>query len=212
MAYVDGKVVAGLHAKQDPQQPVAWTTYLAVDDLDHTIAEAEEAGGHIVVPARDVMELGRFAVIVDNTGGVFGLWQAKEHHGADLVDEVGAMCWNELLTHSYLTAQTFYSMVVEWVYEEVGYGGAFVYSHAKRLDGQVVAGFHQFGPDVPFTAPSFWQVWFRVADADATAAKVAELGGSVLNPPSDSRYGRMATVTGPAGERFGIIAPVPPAQ
>jgi predicted enzyme related to lactoylglutathione lyase len=49
-------------------------------------------------------------------------------------------------------------------------------------------------------------VWFAVTDCDASAAKVTELGGSVLMPPSDMDFGRGAVVADPHGAVFGIGA------
>ena len=47
-------------------------------------------------------------------------------------------------------------------------------------------------------------MWFAVDDCDATAAKVAELGGTIHMPPSDMDFGRGAVVADPHGAVFGI--------
>ncbi len=44
--------------------------------------------------------------------------------------------------------------------------------------------------------------YWEVDDVDASASSVGSLGGSVLAEPSDSPYGRMATVADPAGAQF----------
>ena len=49
---------------------------------------------------------------------------------------------------------------------------------------------------------SYWRAYFNVEDADAAAAKVTELGGTVLAGPEDSPYGRIVTVTDPEGATF----------
>ena len=49
---------------------------------------------------------------------------------------------------------------------------------------------------------SFWRDYINVEDTDATATRVAELGGKVLAGPEDSPYGRIATVTDPEGATF----------
>jgi hypothetical protein len=46
---------------------------------------------------------------------------------------------------------------------------------------------------------------FAVADCDASAERVTTLGGSVMQPPVDTRYGRMALVAGPQGETFSVM-------
>jgi len=55
--------------------------------------------------------------------------------------------------------------------------------------------------------PNHWHVYFAVADADATAAKVTELGGSMLAEPFDTPAGRMAVARDPQGAAFSIIQP-----
>jgi predicted enzyme related to lactoylglutathione lyase len=45
--------------------------------------------------------------------------------------------------------------------------------------------------------PPHWSVNFRVADADAVAARVAELGGRVLLPPTDAAGFRSAVLLDP---------------
>jgi predicted enzyme related to lactoylglutathione lyase len=53
-------------------------------------------------------------------------------------------------------------------------------------------------------------VTFSVADADACAARVAELGGAVLNGPIDVPWSRTAAVRDPAGATFTISQFKPP--
>ena len=45
--------------------PDLWSVYLAVDDAEATAARVTEHGGQVMVPAMDVMALGRMAVVVD---------------------------------------------------------------------------------------------------------------------------------------------------
>jgi predicted enzyme related to lactoylglutathione lyase len=53
-------------------------------------------------------------------------------------------------------------------------------------------------PDVP----SHWSVTFAVDDADATAAKAADLGGKVVAPPFDAPWVRMTVIADPQGATF----------
>src|SRR4051794_27605775 len=59
MFMLDGKIVAGIGPLQNEQQPPVWSTYIAVDDADATVAKAAEAGGQVAMPVLDVMEAGR---------------------------------------------------------------------------------------------------------------------------------------------------------
>lgn len=49
--------------------------------------------------------------------------------------------------------------------------------------------------------------YISVPDADASVAKVAELGGAVVMPPEDTPYGRLAVCTDSTGSTFSIIQP-----
>ena len=53
-------------------------------------------------------------------------------------------------------------------------------------------------PDVP----PHWSVTFAVDDADATAARAAELGGKVTVAPFDAPWVRMTVITDPQGATF----------
>ena len=59
--------------------------------------------------------------------------------------------------------------------------------------------------------PNHWHVYFAVADTDASAAKVTELGGSVIVPPFDTPIGKMAVVTDPQGAVFSLFQASMPA-
>jgi hypothetical protein len=54
-------------------------------------------------------------------------------------------------------------------------------------------------------------VYFGTDDADATAAKAAELGGSIVVPPFDTPVGRIAVLSDPQGAMFSVIKNAPPA-
>src|SRR6476646_2654691 len=57
LAMLKGKPVAGLMPQMQEGQPVAWSTYVAVEDADATAAKVREAGGGVVAEPMDVMEL-----------------------------------------------------------------------------------------------------------------------------------------------------------
>ena len=54
-----------------------------------------------------------------------------------------------------------------------------------------------------------WSVTFATDDADATAAKTAELGGTVVAPPVDAPYSRMTVLCDPQGATFAASMFVP---
>ncbi len=65
----------------------------------------------------------------------------------------------------------------------------------------VVASINPIPGDQPDTPPH-WTVTFAVDDADAAAAKAAELGGRVIVPPFDAPWSRLTILSDPQGATF----------
>ena len=57
MFQLDGKTVAGLGGQMPGTEgmPAFWNTYIAVDDVEGTVAKATAAGGSIVAPPMQIM-------------------------------------------------------------------------------------------------------------------------------------------------------------
>jgi len=196
-ALIDGKSVAGLMS-QPPDQPVAWTTYLKADDADLTHKAVVEHGGQPMTEVIDVMGEGRMIIATDPTGGVFGVWEPGRHIGARLVNEPGTMVWNELSTPNAARAREFYGAVFGL---EIGDPlPDFDYTTIKA-DGRDVGGIFT----VPDAQPD-WRVYFAVADTDATTAIADSNGATVLTPPKDTPFGRMAVIRDPQGAIFALMS------
>ena len=116
MAQLKGKSAAGAYTQMQDERdmgiPPHWTTYITVDDVDATAAKVESAGGKVHVPPFDVFDSGRMTMIEDPTGGVVGLWQAKNHIGSEIVNEPTAFCWAELMTDDVEKAGAFFEEVL----------------------------------------------------------------------------------------------------
>jgi predicted enzyme related to lactoylglutathione lyase len=50
--------------------PPMWGSYVTVDDVDATAKTAEKLGAKLLVPPRDIPDVGRFCVIQDPQGAV----------------------------------------------------------------------------------------------------------------------------------------------
>lgn len=202
IAELRGRPVAGLGPQQNPGPPV-WTTYVNVDDADKVVSKVADAGGMVIVPPMDVMDVGRMAIFADPAGAVIGVWQPKEHKGAGIVNEPGTLAWNELMTTDVAAAKTFYNAVFGW--GEVSHGeGAGAYTEFQVSD-RSIAGMMEKPAEMPAEMPPFWGVYFTVADTDATAKRIAELGGSIMIPPRDIEPGRFAVGVDPTGGAFSVI-------
>jgi uncharacterized protein len=108
----------------------------------------------------------------------------------------GTFSWVDLQTSDQDAAKAFYADLLGWDYEEVPIGDGTTYSMAK-LQGHSVAG---IGPLQGEGMPSHWNCYVTVADADASAARAAELGATLLAEPFDVfDAGRMAAFQDPQG-------------
>ena len=196
-----GKNVAGVGPLMDPNQPAVWSTYISTDDADAAVARAKDAGAQAMVEPMEVMDAGRLAVIAHPSGGVVGLWEPARHTGAELVNEPGALAWNQLHTRDQDGATAFYNAVFGWT--KADFGGAPVFN----LGDRGVAGMMDMPPGTPDQVPAYWMTIFATDDADATAGKAADLGGQVVVPPGDIEgVGRFAVIADPQGVYFGVIA------
>ena len=207
MAMIGGHPVAAI-APQSPElatagAPPMWNTYLAVDSADEAAGKVEAAGGKVGMAPFDVVDAGRMAFVLDPSGAAVALWQANQHIGATLVNEPGTVTWNELITTDP-SAVKFYADVLGMTTSTMDMGGGpyTVFEAGGRMVGGTTA------PQMP-GVPNHWHVYFEVADADAAAAKAAELGGTVIVPPFDIPVGRIAVVGDPQGAVFSIIKSVP---
>jgi predicted enzyme related to lactoylglutathione lyase len=204
----DGQVAA--IAPQSPElkaagAPPMWNTYLAVDSVDDATAKVGPAGGTVAMEPFDVMDAGRMSFVLDPSGAPVALWQANQHIGASLVNEPGTVTWNELITDNP-AAVPFYEQVlgVTTTTMEMGEDKYTMF----HVGGKEVAGSM---PPQMAGVPNHWQVYFAVADADAAAAKIKQLGGSVMVEPFDTPIGKMAVVADPQGAVFSLFQAPPPA-
>jgi predicted enzyme related to lactoylglutathione lyase len=207
-----------------------WNTYVWVDSADESSTNVTAAGGSVVTEPFDVMDAGRMAICMDPEGAAFCIWQAKQHKGAQIVNEPGSVNFNQLNTRDPERAKSFYGAVFGW--ETLGLGGSAL---MWRLPGygdflaqrdpelrkrmaetaaapegfeDVVATLSPIGDDQPET-PAHWSVTFAVDDADATATRAAELGGQVVVAPFDAPWVRMTVITDPQGATFTATKFVP---
>lgn len=201
MCSVGGHDAAGIGPSTTPGTPPAWLTYLATTDADATAAAALEAGGTVLAEPFDVADLGRMAVLADPEGAVLGLWQAGSHIGCSVVNEPGALTWNEAAHRDPDTAQAFYARVFGHRFDHLP-GGGETYRTFSLATGDPVGGMGRVPVD---TVAPHWLTYFAVADSDATVATARRLGASVEAGPFDTEYGRMATLTDPWGATFAVM-------
>jgi uncharacterized protein len=201
MFQLRGRQVAGIGPLMDPSHPPVWSTYISTDDADATAARAKDAGGQAIVEPMDVMDAGRMAMLMHPAGGVVGLWQPGRHTGAQLVNEPGALAWNQLHTRDRDGAAAFYGAVFGWTVGDFGGMGIF------NLGETGIGGLADVPDGTPDEVPAFWLTVFGTDDVDAAAEKTEQRGGRVLVAPVDiPAVGRFGVLSDPQGVMFGVIA------
>lgn len=185
--------------------PPNWMSYISTDDVDATSEKVKKNGGQVVMGPMDVKPdgnhlVGRMAVCQDPEGATFSLWQAGSHCGATLVNEHGALCWNELYADDAAKAYDFYKAVFGWGVQEMDmqddkYRVVLV---GERPNGGIMK--------KPMPMPSNWLTYFAVNDADKALEKTKAGGGDVVTGPMDvPGIGRIAILTDPQGAFFAVI-------
>ncbi len=205
MMRLGGKSVAAI-APQPQQQrdagvPPVWNSYISVEDADAAVERAAALGATLHAPAFDVMQAGRMAVVQDPQGAYFLLWQPRGHFGAALVNEPGALVWDELASPDLDASAAFYSKLFGWTVEEVP-GMQERYLSIKNGSANNGGMRAQNPPD----APPHWLVYFGADDIDAALANVAELGGVKLAGPIDIGIAKIGIVQDPQGATFALYA------
>jgi predicted enzyme related to lactoylglutathione lyase len=216
-----GDVAAVGSIPEDAPQMAVWNSHIWVANADETAAKARNAGGGVVMDPSDVMDAGRLAILTDPEGAVFGVWQANQFKGAEIVNEHGSLNFNGLATRDAPGAEAFYGAVFDWekltlpagfMWTLPGYGDH-LEENSPGLREQmaqmgapegfidVVAALNPIADDDSET-PAHWSVTFGVDNADATAAKATELGGDVVAGPFDAPWTRMAVINDPQGATF----------
>jgi uncharacterized protein len=223
IARLHGGDVAAVGSIPEAAAPEAmWNTYIWVESADETASKVRDAGGGVLMDPFDVMDAGRMAAFTDPEGAAFCVWQAGELKGAGVVNEPGSLSFNGLGTRDVEGAKAFYGSVFGWTTLAVG-GGAVMWTlpgygdylecdnpdlrkQIAEVGGpagfeDVVASIDPIPDDQPDT-PAHWSVTIAVDDADATAAKAIELGGTVIVPPFDVPWSRLTIINDPQGATF----------
>lgn len=204
MFKLDGHNVAGLGpldpSMQEQGIPSFWSSYVNHSNVDGIVEKAAAAGGTVLFPAMDVMEEGRMTMIQDPGGATFGVWQPKNHIGAQVVNHPNSLVWNELQTRMGEISQTFYQEVFGWE-GQADESGYVTFSQDGRRHAGMILIDESWGP-----MPNMWATYFMVEDVEATAAKAQSLGGNILaEPTAAGEIGTFAVLQDPAGAVFTII-------
>jgi predicted enzyme related to lactoylglutathione lyase len=113
----------------------------------------------------------------------------------------GVPCWVDAVHDDPAAAAAFYGGVLGWDMEDAMPPDAGTHYFMARVDGKLVAAVGSRPAGAP--AGAGWNTYVAVEDADAAAARAAELGGTVVSGPMEvGEAGRLAGITDPEGALF----------
>ncbi|MGF1470783.1 MAG: VOC family protein [Rubrobacteraceae bacterium] len=207
MFHLDGEQICALYeiepGRREQGVPPHWSSYVGVEDVDATSSRARELGGTVLGEPREVLDMGRMAVIADPAGATFASWEPRTWAGAGRVNDPNCFAWNDLQTRDPRAAMDFYSSLFGWEMlpmEENGELAYVVLRNAGLSNGGIMPMDERHG-DVP----PYWLVYFVVHSCDETVSRTRELGGEVLAEPMEIGAGRISVLKDPQGAVFAIF-------
>lgn len=198
MALPHGAVEAGM-------KPV-WLGYIGVDDVDVKVSKITAAGGHIRMPATDISNVGRIAMVADPQGANFYVMRgiSDQTSTAFSPTQVGHCSWNELSTSDPAAALSFYTRHFGWTKGDAmpmgpEMGDYQFINNAAGMLGAIMKN-QAGGPS------NLWRFYFRVADIDDAAKKTSSNGGTILFGPEQVPGGEFIIIgNDPQGAMFGLV-------
>lgn len=190
----EGKRLGGLMGA-NPGQPSAWLAYVTTDTIDETVAAIRAAGGKVWMQ-HEAAGVGKFAIFSDPQGAALATIQLATDDGSYPREKAkNHICWSELHTADPAAALAFHQAVFGWKSEAWG-------PEYFLVGDEHAGGITRGQPG----APAHWLIYVNTRDADATAARVEELGGRVVVPPQQmGEVGRFAVFADPTGAVFAVM-------
>ncbi|MEO7084930.1 MAG: VOC family protein [Gemmatimonadaceae bacterium] len=195
MAFPPGAAAMGV--------PPSWNAYIEVPDVDATIEQVQKLGGAVDVPAQAMAGVGRFAILHDPQGAVFGVLASERPLPPETDPPRFDFAWHELSTSDLNAAIAFYDQVFGWKKQsEMDMGDHGIYYMFGR-DRFTYGGMMKSSPGMP--AP-YWLHYIRVPDtADAAAERATKAGAKLMVGPMEVPGGdRVAVLTDPQGAAFAV--------
>jgi uncharacterized protein len=218
-----GAPVAGIFGLTDEMKqqgtPPNWMPYVESNDVDDTVRKATSLGGRVLAPPGDIPEVGRYAVLADPQGAVFGVYKSLRPSNAwDGTNVVGRFSWHELMTGDYRKAFEFYRALFGWEkVSEMDMGNGlmyFMYGHGQKMYG----GMYDRMPGME-GMPPFWLVYIHVKDVARAVEIATKAGAKVVREQMDIPGGSIAILSDPQGAGFAVhdasvpaVAPTTPAK
>ena len=202
-----------------PQQAQAmgarphWLAYVGVPNVDATVAQAQELGATILMPAKDIPTIGRFAIVQDPQGATIAPFTPlpRQDPRPETAPGLGDFSWHELATTDLEAAWDFYSQLFGWEKQSaMDMGPDGVYQMYGR-NGLMYGGIYNKRQETP--GPPAWLHYIHVEDVHRASEKAKEHGGQIVNGPMEVPGGSwIAMGVDPQGAPFAVHHAAPAAQ
>jgi predicted enzyme related to lactoylglutathione lyase len=209
----DGKFAGGVLPLTDEMQQHGarpmWLGYVNVEDVDDAVAAIERAGGKPLMPAFDIPNVGRIAMVADPQGAPFYVMKpippaGRENEPSDVFspDQPQRVSWNELSTSDPAAARQFYGEQFGWVsddFMDMGEMGQyrFLDHHGVRIGA--------LSGVMPGQQPK-WRYYIRVPSIAAAKATAEQKGGTIAMGPHQVPTGDWIVIgTDPQGAEFALV-------
>jgi uncharacterized protein len=185
----------------------SWLGYVSVADVDKSVAGILAAGGTQHMPAMDVPNVGRMAMIADPQGAaLYVMTPTGTSPATSFAPRIlGHGGWQELHTTDWKAALAFYGAQFGWQQvDRMDMGPMGTYLLFNIGEGESVGGMMNNAK-----APRpFWLYYFNVADIDTAGVRVAANGGTVMiGPHQVPTGGWIVQAQDPQGAVFALIGP-----
>ena len=206
---VRGAPVGGLMALPEEAKamgaPPNWLTYIGTPDVDGTVKRATELGAKVLKAPDTVAGAGRFAVLADPQGAVFGVLAPENPSPAGRLFNLGDFSWHELATTDPASAFRFYGTLFGWEQTDAMDMGPAGIHQMYGWEGLSKGGMYTKPADV--RGPSYWLPYALVPDVDRAAAQASANGAQIVNGPMDvPGGGRIAVLCDLQGAAFAVHA------
>jgi hypothetical protein len=194
-----------------------WAGYIAVDDVDASVAAMKAAGAVEHMEPWDIQGVGRVAFIADPQGAMFYLMKPIPPAGNPDVQSdsfaatepmVGHCAWNELASSDPSGAKAFYGEQFSWVENgdmDMGELGKYEFWRVGDDRDHMIGAVMPLMPGMPM---SMWTYYFRVPDIDKAVAYIKANGGQPLHEPTEIPGGEFSlSALDPQGAALGLVGP-----
>lgn len=197
--------VGGLVSTAGGRAP-GWLGYVAVADVDATVAAFERHGGSTVVPATDIPGVGRFAIVKDPDGASLAVMNpnSDETWKPDAMGRTGHCGWHELFARDNERAMDFYAEVFGWTRSTAMDMGPMGTYQLFAQDGVDIGGIMTMTAQMP--AP-LWNFYFTVDGVEAARGRAVDRGASlVAGPYQVPGGGWVVQMADPDGQLFSLLS------